>query len=197
MQFIDVDDDNPGYHPGLWSHVASNFRSGEWDRVATGTAVYLEDYFRERMRSPKDKEDRPLNSSNLFELTVSDKYFPLGSHRGQRQGWRNLASGFVSATSNTNRHEIQKRSDLRNYAMGVLGLGSLLLTQFVYEHPDAAFQRPAIDWEPWDPSREDGRVPEYELLPPHSVAWKEFRDEWSKRDHQAQEELSVHPTSES
>jgi hypothetical protein len=37
---------------------------------------------------------------------------------------------------NVDRHRIQRRPDQRPYVMGVLGLGSLLLTQVRREHPD-------------------------------------------------------------
>ena len=43
--------------------------------------------------------------------------------------------GFAQAIGNVDRHRIQSRSDAKKYAIGVLGLGSLLLTQLRYEHP--------------------------------------------------------------
>ena len=47
-----------------------------------------------------------------------------------------LGMGFAQALSNVDRHHIQDRDDARRYAIGVLGLGSLLLTQLRHEHAD-------------------------------------------------------------
>jgi hypothetical protein len=44
--------------------------------------------------------------------------------------------GFAQAMGNVDRHRIQQRQDARRYAIGVFGLGSLLLTQLRYEHSD-------------------------------------------------------------
>ncbi|MGP6175356.1 TIGR02391 family protein [Corynebacterium sp. A21] len=52
------------------------------------------------------------------------------------EGWRSLAMGFTQALSNVDRHRLQRRDDARRYAIGVLGLGSLLLTQLRYEHSE-------------------------------------------------------------
>jgi hypothetical protein len=52
-------------------------------------------------------------------------------------GWRFLAVGFASALGNVDRHNIQDRADLKQYAFGVLGLASLLLVQVRFTHPDA------------------------------------------------------------
>jgi hypothetical protein len=51
------------------------------------------------------------------------------------EGWRFLAVGFASALGNVDRHNIQDRADLKQYALGVLGLASLLLTQVRFTHP--------------------------------------------------------------
>ena len=44
--------------------------------------------------------------------------------------------GFAQALGNVDRHRIQSRDDAQRYAIGVLGLGSLLLTQLRHEHGD-------------------------------------------------------------
>jgi hypothetical protein len=54
--------------------------------------------------------------------------------KGEQQGWQQFATGFVQALSNVNRHRIQNRDDAKAYAIGVLGAGSLLLTQLRYQH---------------------------------------------------------------
>jgi len=58
----------------------------------------------------------------------------LGSRASEREGWRAFATGFALALSNVDRHRIQRREDAQRYAIGVLGLGSLLLTQMRHEH---------------------------------------------------------------
>ena len=60
----------------------------------------------------------------------------LGSRTGEREGWRALATGFAQALSNVDRHKIQRRQDAQRYAIGVLGLGSLILTQLRHEHAE-------------------------------------------------------------
>lgn len=42
----------------------------------------------------------------------------------------------VAAIGNVTRHSIEKRDDAKQYALGVLGMASLLLTQIRFEHPD-------------------------------------------------------------
>jgi hypothetical protein len=42
--------------------------------------------------------------------------------------------GFAMALRNVDTHRIQRRDDDKRYALGVLGTGSLLLTQLRYEH---------------------------------------------------------------
>jgi len=44
--------------------------------------------------------------------------------------------GLAQAIGNVARHRIEKRPDARAYALGVLGTGSLLLTQIRWEHED-------------------------------------------------------------
>ena len=51
--------------------------------------------------------------------------------------------GFAQALGNVDRHRIQSREDAQRYAIGVLGLGSLLLTQLRHEHGDLLHPRPA------------------------------------------------------
>jgi hypothetical protein len=44
----------------------------------------------------------------------------LGSESNETLGWRSLAAGFTAALGNVDRHNIQKRGDLRLYALGVV-----------------------------------------------------------------------------
>ena len=72
----------------------------------------------------------------MGRVFADDSDWRLGSRAAEREGWRALATGFAQALSNVDRHRIQRRDDARRYALGVLGLGSLLLTQLRYEHGD-------------------------------------------------------------
>jgi len=60
--------------------------------------------------------------------------FPLGRTQGEAQGWHRLGMGFAMALRNVDTQRIQTRDDDKRYALGVLGAGSLLLTQLRYEH---------------------------------------------------------------
>jgi len=44
--------------------------------------------------------------------------------------------GLAQAVGNVDRHRLQNRADAKRYAIGVLGVGSLLLTQLRFEHDE-------------------------------------------------------------
>ena len=58
--------------------------------------------------------------------------------------WLALGIGFTAALGNADRHRIQQRDDARRYAVGVLGVGSLLLTQLRYEHGNRFVDEPEL-----------------------------------------------------
>ena len=58
----------------------------------------------------------------------------LGAVNSERQGWHRLAMGISMALRNVDAHRIQDRTDLKQYACGVLGACSLLVTQLRYEY---------------------------------------------------------------
>jgi hypothetical protein len=60
--------------------------------------------------------------------------YRLGLTDGEKQGWHRLAMGASMALRNADTHRIASRDDHKRYAMGVLGAGSLLLTQLRHEH---------------------------------------------------------------
>jgi hypothetical protein len=69
-------------------------------------------------------------------LRANDGQYRLGRESGEWEGWRGLGMGFAQALGNVDRHNIQRRDDAKRYAFGVLGLGSLILTQLRYQHGD-------------------------------------------------------------
>lgn len=143
-QFIDT-----SFHPQLWLHVKHNVEHQQWAQVASGTVLFVENTLRKLLKDPRNNSGQPLNPQALFAMALNDDHFGLGdkSNSNEGNGWRQIGLGFVAAISNTDRHNIQERADIKVYAMGVLGLGSLLLTQIEHDHPN--LYRPRIGIRPW------------------------------------------------
>lgn len=130
-------DEGLQYDPGLWKHVESSVEKEEWSAVAMLVAQYVEHHVREWSGIDLDSNGQPVVGKNLAVQAFSHEgALSLGRVRAEIEGWRNLASGFMMALSNVDRHRIQDREDLKRYALGVLGTGSLILTQIQYQHPD-------------------------------------------------------------
>jgi len=136
-----ADDTEPvdvrAYDPDLWDHVKKLVEDEEWGKVASQTAIFVEDRVRAWAGHPKGKDDSELVGKGLHaRVFADDSEYRLGRTRSEWEGWRALGMGFAQAAGNVDRHRIQQRDDARRYAIGVLGLGSLLLTQLRYEHGD-------------------------------------------------------------
>jgi hypothetical protein len=129
--------DNHAFDPDLWAHVKTQVEDQDWGKVASLTAIFVENHVRIWAGHPKDRNGNELVGKNLYlEVFGETSDYRLGRQAGEREGWRFLGMGFAQALSNVDRHRIQKRDDAKRYALGVLGLGSLLLTQMRYEHGD-------------------------------------------------------------
>lgn len=127
------------FDPGLWDHVKHSVEEERWSQVASAAVIYVEDKVRRWAGSPTDKEGRKLVGKDLFlKALAADGALSLGSQVNEQEGWRMLGSGMISALGNVDRHNIQERVDLRRYAMGVVGLASLVLTQIRHQHPALA-----------------------------------------------------------
>jgi hypothetical protein len=127
--------DDQAFDSELWDHVKGLVETGDWGKVAAQTAIFVENHLRTWAGSPKDKNGEDLYGKALYAMVLSDASdWRLGSRAGEREGWRMLGMGFAQAIGTVDRHRIQKRPDARRYAIGVLGLASLLLTQLRYEH---------------------------------------------------------------
>ncbi|MEV0436937.1 TIGR02391 family protein [Nocardia sp. NPDC050413] len=121
----------------LWDHVRQLVELGDWGKVAAQTAIFVENHVRTWAGDPKDKNGNSLVGKALYlKVFADDGVWRLGGQSGEWEGWRYLGMGFAQALGNVDRHRIQKRPDARQYAIGVLGLGSLLLTQMRYQHPE-------------------------------------------------------------
>ena len=129
--------DNGAFDPELWEHVKGHVEAGEWQKVASQTAIFVEHHIRQWCGDPRGQDGGKLVGKRLYAQVFGDRsQFKLGTEAGETEGWRSLAMGFAQATGNVDRHNLQERGDAKRYALGVLGLGSLLLTQLRFQHDD-------------------------------------------------------------
>jgi len=140
LELLSGDDepiDERAFDPDLWEHVKGLVEEEDWGKVAAQTAIFVEDQLRAWTGDPKDKNGGSLYGKGLFAEVLRDEGdWRLGATQSERDGWRALGTGFVQAIGNVDRHHRKQRPDTRRYAVGVLGLGSLLLTQMRHEHGD-------------------------------------------------------------
>jgi len=122
--------DQSGIDSALWEHIASYSANGDWSAVALHSERYTEDRVRQWANLPMDMVGETLMSKAFGEEGV----LRLGALNSERQGWHRLAMGISMALRNVDAHRIQDRSDLKQYASGVLGACSLLVTQLRYEY---------------------------------------------------------------
>jgi hypothetical protein len=133
--------DQRAYDPELWDHVRGLVEAEEWAKVASQTAIFVEDRVRSWTGHIKDRSGTDLHGKHLFAAVLRDESeYRLGRTRSEIEGWRALGIGFVQALGNVDRHRIQARQDVRRYGLGVLGLGCLLLSQLRHEHGDHLHQ---------------------------------------------------------
>jgi hypothetical protein len=124
-------DDGHAIDAELWEHVGDDVTAERWAQAAANAAVFLESKVREWAGLSANDHGKDL----MIKVFKGDGgKFPCGSTAGEEQGWQQLATGFVQALSNVDRHRIQNRPDAAAYAMGVIGTASLLLTQLRYQH---------------------------------------------------------------
>lgn len=127
--------DETAFDPDLWSHVQTHIQNEDWQAVASQTAIFVEDRVRRWCGEPEGRNGRSLVGKALYAAVFADDgQYRLGKEAGEWEGWRGLGTGFAQALGNVDRHNIQKRNDAKRYAFGVLGLGSLILTQLRHQH---------------------------------------------------------------
>lgn len=123
------------FDPELWEHVKGLVDNKDWGKVTSQVSIFVESHIRTWTGNPKSKTEGDLVGKNLFAKVLGDSSeYQLGNQPGEREGWLMLGMGFAQALGNVDRHHIMKRKDAKPYAIGVLGIGSLLLTQLRYEH---------------------------------------------------------------
>jgi hypothetical protein len=120
--------------PDLWEHVRRLVESEQWAQVASQTAIFVESKVRQWAGLPDSKFGKDLM---VAVLKPGTGLFPLGRTPGEHEGWLSLGIGITMAVGNADRHRIQQRDDAKRYAMGVLGAGSLLLTQLRHQHANS------------------------------------------------------------
>lgn len=131
LQSIDSD----SVDPDLWAHVEGFVLAGNWQAVASQTAIFVEDRLRRWCGRPTGSNGQSLVGKALYgRVFADDGDFRLGKEPGEWEGWRAFSTGFAQALGNVDRHNIQDRDDARRYAYGVLGAGSLILTQLRHQH---------------------------------------------------------------
>lgn len=128
--------DDASIDPELWGHVHGLVADDDWAKVPAAVAIYVEDKLRTWAGDPRNEKDGTAMVGQVLYAAALGDAGPLrmGRQSNEWAGWRFLGQGLAQAVGNVDRHRIQRRSDVRRYAMGVLGLGSLLLTQLRYEH---------------------------------------------------------------
>lgn len=129
--------DEGSFDPELWAHVANLVADEDWTKVAAQTAIFVEDRIKRWAGNPKNKNGDTLYGKALYASVLgAGGTFQLGNRSGESEGWLMIGMGFAQALGNVDRHNIQDRADARRYALGVLGVGSLLLTQLRFEYVD-------------------------------------------------------------
>lgn len=125
------------YDPELLTHVLKTIEGEDWEKLAAQVVIFVEDKVRRWSVAPDSTVGKGLYASALAD----DAELRLGKVKSEWEGWRMLGMGLAQAVGNVDRHRLQNREDARRYAIGVLGLGSLLLTQLRFEHGAIAQER--------------------------------------------------------
>jgi len=118
----------------LWVHVQGLIAAADWEKVAREAAVFVED----KLRQWAKVSSSVTGSVNVFKAAIGSNGFvlPKAAQSSEQQGWQQLATGFALALRNPSGHQINHRSDAERYALGVLGMASLLLTEVRHEYGD-------------------------------------------------------------
>jgi hypothetical protein len=120
--------------PELWDHVRGLIGAKDWEKVAREAAVFVED----KLRNWASVSQSVTGGVNVFKGAIGPSGFvlPKVGPSSEQQGWQQLAVGFALALRNPSGHQVRHRSDAERYALGVLGMASLLLTELRHEYGD-------------------------------------------------------------
>jgi len=108
--------------------------AGDWEKVSREAAVFVED----KLRTWASVPPAVTGSVNVFKAAIGGGGFilPKTGPSSEQQGWQQLATGFALALRNPSGHQVRHRADAERYALGVLGIASLLLIEIRHEHGD-------------------------------------------------------------
>jgi len=138
--------DEASVDPELWAHVQGLVASNDWAKVPAEVAIFVEDRVRMWAQDPRQNNGATMVGKTLYATALGESGpLRLGRQASEWEGWRSLGMGLAQAVGNVDRHRLQRRDDARRYALGVLGLGSLLLTQLRYEHPAAVLEAEMVE----------------------------------------------------
>jgi hypothetical protein len=119
--------------PQLWAEVGHLVELARWEQVVLQAVIFFEDWIRNRAGFPNKKIGADL---------MSDAFGPAGrlalgkgEAASEGQGWALLARGLSMAVRNPAGHRIDQRADAERFALGVLGVITLLMTQVELEYP--------------------------------------------------------------
>lgn len=119
--------------PELWDHVRGLVEAGDWEKVGREAAVFVESKLREWATVPSSVK----GSVDVFKAALGSGNFILGGGQpSETQGWQQLGTGFALALRNRSGHRVESRGDAKRYALGVLGLASLVLTEIRHDYGD-------------------------------------------------------------
>lgn len=124
--------DETAFDPELWRHVAGLVESEDWAKIPAIVAIFVES----ALRTWAELDHGTYGKAVYVNALADAGPLRLGSRSGEWEGWRSLGIGFAQGVGNVDRHRLQSRDDAKRYAIGVLGTGSLLLTQLRHQHPD-------------------------------------------------------------
>lgn len=129
-----LDDWDAVIDPELWQHVSGLVMSEDWNKVAREVTVFLEGKLRVwgELQSVKGSVD-------VFKQAIGrDGIFPLGNELqpSEQDGWGQLGTGFALAIRNSVSHGSERDRFAKQYAMGVLGLASLIVTELKTKYGD-------------------------------------------------------------
>jgi hypothetical protein len=116
----------------LWEHVESLISGGDWIHLPAAVAIFCE----HKIRAWAGLETSAVGRGLYAKAMADDGLLRLGVQPSEWEGWRALGMGLAQAVGNVDLHRLEQRGDARAYAIGVLGLGSLPLTQMRTQHAD-------------------------------------------------------------
>lgn len=119
------------FDDALWGHVGYLIEQAKWTDCASQTMIFLENTLRSVGGFSHEVYGADLMTKCFHPKSGK---FPLGETDGEMEGWHLFARGLSMGIGNAVRHRLPIRPDSRQFALGVLGSASLLLTELRSVH---------------------------------------------------------------